>query len=232
MKKIAVVTGGNKGIGFEVCKQLAEKGFHVMLTSRNSSKGKKAAKELQSNNLDVEYFKLDVTNKNDISKLAEFVKSKYKRLDVLVSNAGVDLETKTDVTKTESNVSQKIFDTNVFGPLFLSQALYPLMKKGSRIVNVSSRSGQISGRMGLQSKMRSPIHVVSNFALNGLTVKLSHNSKGVLVNSASPGWVRTDMGGRIAPRSVTKGAETIVWLATAEKIPNGKFVHDKKVIDW
>lgn len=231
-KKIAVVTGANRGIGFEVCRQLAEKGLKVVLTARDATKGKKAAGELQKVDLDVVFHQLNVADEGSIQVLAKYLKKEFGRVDVLVNNAGVYLDGRKSIFKVDSNLVKRTMETNFLGPLFVSQAIFPLMKRDGRIINVSSHSGQISGRLSLTSTAQAPLYGISKASLNVLTIKLAGNLKGVKVNSVAPGRVRTDMGGRLAPRSVKKGAETIVWLATAAKVPSGKFLEDKKEIPW
>ena len=232
MKRVAIVTGGNKGIGFEVCKQLAEKGFTIVLTARNSRRGEESVAKLQKEGLDVVFYKLDVTKKEDINKLKKFLVKNFRKVDVLVNNAGVYLDKGKKISEVEFEIVKKTMETNFYGPLLVSQMISPLMKSGGRIINVSSHSGQIHGRFSITSAARAPSYGISKLALNGLTIKLAGNRKGIKVNSVAPGWVRTDMGGRFAPKPVKKGAETIVWLATEEKIPNGKFLEDKKQIEW
>ena len=227
MKKVVIVTGGNKGIGFEVCQQLHRLGLTVILTARDNEKGQKAAKKIGCF-----FHQLDVTDKNSIISLKKHVKTKFAEIHVLVNNAAIIDIQKKSIFETEFEGLNNIMQTNFYGPLLVSQVLFPLMKKGARIINVSSKAGQLSGATTLSSMIRTPVYGISKTALNALTIKMSTNLKGIKVNSVSPGWTRTDMGTKFALRPVRKGAETIVWLATAKKIPNGKFLHDKKEIKW
>ena len=227
-KKIAVVTGGNRGLGFETSKLLAEKGFLVLLTSRDSALGEKAAKKLGDN---VIYHQLDVTDEDDINNLAHFIKKTYGKLHVLVNNAGIFLKnnSKTNITKTDIEIIKDSMETNVYGPISLMQALIPLIDKDGRIVNVSSGMGCLSEMEGGHHGYR-----ISKTALNAATKIFSQEVKnGIKINAVCPGWCKTRMGGRSATRSAEKGAEGIVWLATLPKSgPTGGFFRDKKRIKW
>lgn len=236
IEKIAVVTGANRGIGFEACRQLAKKEFQVVLTSRDEAKGKAAVEQLQAEGLAAYHHQLDVTSLESIDQLANFLKQKFARLDVLVNNAGVLLDYRGDldgsIFNTKINTLRETMETNVYGPLMLCQALVPLMKTHNygRVVNVSSGAGQLSD-------MHSgyPSYRISKTALNALTRILADELKGtnVLVNSLCPGWVKTDMGGENAPRTPEQGADTIVWLATLpDNGPTGGFFRDRQLIDW
>lgn len=233
MQRIAVVTGGNKGIGFEICRQLAGKGISVVLTARNSGRGKKAAKVLQDRGLNVLFYPLDVTDAAGISVLADYMARDHGRCDILVNNAGIVLHGGgTSVMKEPLEALRKTVETNVYGPFRLMQALIPLMQKKryGRVVNLSSGLGQLDG-MGDGT----PAYRLSKTALNALTrmFAAAAEGSGVLVNSMCPGWVRTDMGGVNATRSVEKGAETAVWLATLpDDGPTGGFFRDRKPIPW
>lgn len=236
IKRIAVVTGANRGIGFETCRQLAKREFQVVLTSRDESKGKAAANQLQQEGLDVINHVLDVTNHESVEQLAKFIREKFNRLDVLVNNAGVLLDysgnSDGSIFNAKIDTLRETMDTNVYGPLMLCQALIPLMKAENygRVVNVSSGAGQLSDMTSGY-----PAYRISKTGLNALTRILANELKGtnVLVNSVCPGWVKTDMGGANAPRTPEQGADTIVWLATLpDNGPTGGFFRDRKPIDW
>ncbi|MEM8969441.1 MAG: SDR family oxidoreductase [Bacteroidota bacterium] len=227
---IALVTGANRGIGLEVCRQLAKAGYEVILTSRDEEKGRRAIKELDNDR--ISYHSLDVADDNSVAKLQSYVEERYGRLDVLVNNAGINYDTWQNAEKADLITVQETFDTNVLGPWRMSQAFIPLMRKHGygRIVNVSSGAGALNGMGG-----GTPAYSVSKASLNVLTIKLAADLKGtgILVNSVGPGWVRTDMGGKEAPRSVAEGAEGIVWAATLPKDgPTGGFFRDGKRIEW
>jgi NAD(P)-dependent dehydrogenase (short-subunit alcohol dehydrogenase family) len=234
IERVAVVTGANRGIGFETCRQLAKNKFQVILTSRDA-KGKASIEQLQQESLDVLYHQLDLTNPESIAQLAKFIREKFDRLDVLVNNAGIYLDPSGEegsVFKAKVDTLRETMETNVYGPLMLCQALVPLMKEHNygRVVNVSSGAGQLSD-------MRSgyPGYRISKTALNALTRILANELKdaNILVNAVCPGWVKTDMGGSNAPRTPEQGADTIVWLATLpDNGPTGGFFRDRKPIDW
>jgi NAD(P)-dependent dehydrogenase (short-subunit alcohol dehydrogenase family) len=229
-QKTALVTGANKGIGFEVARQLARRGLRVFLGARNPEAGHAAAEKLSSEG-DVIFLKIDVSDADSIRGAAEEFARQAKRLDVLVNNAGILL----DDDKSALNITPEIFEktlrTNTLGPWLVAQAFTALLEKSDapRIVNVSSSGGQLDGG----ADGWAPGYCVSKTALNGVTVQLAAALPKFAVNSVCPGWVRTDMGGENATRSVGEGAATIVWLATdAPQDLTGKFVKDRKVIPW
>lgn len=234
-KKVAVVTGANRGLGFEASRQLAKKGFRVIITSRDEAKGKAAAEQLQSEDLDVIYHPLDVTSNESSQKLGEFIRKQFGNLDVLVNNAGVDMDSQAgdnSIFDAKIDTLRQTMDTNVYGVLQVTQALITLMKTQNygRIVNVSSGMGQLSD---MQSG--APAYRISKTALNALTRILASELKGtnILVNSVCPGWVKTDMGGANAPRTPEQGVDTIVWLATLpDGGATGGFFRDREPIDW
>jgi NAD(P)-dependent dehydrogenase (short-subunit alcohol dehydrogenase family) len=230
--KVAVVTGANRGIGFEICRQLARLGIHTILTSRDQAKGQAARQELADAGLDIGYRQLEVTDAKSVPDLAAHIQQEYGRLDILVNNAGIAIDKGTSVLHTDLDTLRQTMETNLYGPLRLCQALVPLMRrqKVGRIVNISSSMGQLSS-MGSEA----PSYRMSKAALNALTRILAAylEDTGILVNSMCPGWVRTDMGGRSASRSVEEGADTAVWLATLpDDGPTGGFFRDRKPIPW
>jgi NAD(P)-dependent dehydrogenase (short-subunit alcohol dehydrogenase family) len=223
--RTALVTGANRGIGLEVCRQLATLGLRVLLTARDLAKAEAAARSVQSSG-DIVPIRLDVTDPGSIRALTG------EHVDVLVNNAGVLLDEDTGLLDLAAEDLRATFETNVFAPIAVSQLFAPgMIARGyGRIVNVSSQAGQLTS-MGSYA----PAYSMSKAALNAFTRQLAAATKGrgVLVNSACPGWVRTDMGGPAAPRSVEQGADTIVWLATlGAKGPTGGFFSDRKAIPW
>lgn len=231
--RVAVVTGGNKGIGLEICRQLAAQGLRVVLTSRDEKKGHAAAKALSKTGGEIGFHPLDVTDPAQIARLAEWVERELGGADVLVNNAGILIDGRSaSVLAVDPEVFHETLETNFFGPLRLAQALVPGMVKRryGRVVNLSSGLAQL-GEMGDGT----PSYRTSKAALNTLTRMLAAATRdqGVLVNSMCPGWVRTDMGGTNASRSVEQGADTAAWLATLpEDGPTGGFFRDRKPIAW
>jgi NAD(P)-dependent dehydrogenase (short-subunit alcohol dehydrogenase family) len=262
-----IVTGGNRGIGLEICRQLDVLGYRVILCSRDFDKGIKASCHLSKN---VIVKQLDVTDEKSIITLLEFVKKEYGKLDVLINNAGIgassfksstisditdkiktnfhgiyqvvkkvnplmeklEISPKRESTATASLIAvKKIMDVNFFGPWRMTQVFIPLLLKSTqgRIINISSGMGELKSLTGFL-----PGYSLSKSSLNALTIMFSNelNEKGIKVNAICPGWVKTDMGGPDAPRSVNEGADTAVWLATKKKIPTGKFFRDRQEINW
>jgi len=232
-QRIALVTGANRGIGFEVCRQLAQVGLAVILTSRNETEGKQAAAELAQEGLPVHYYPLDVNEPTSIEQLGTYLHADVGRVDVLVNNAGVFLDEPTDQALTARvETFERTFLTNVFGPLRLAQTLIPLMQrqKYGRVVHVSSGAGQLSDMLSGY-----PAYRMSKTALNSLTRMLAYEVRGtgILVNSMCPGWVKTAMGGPDAPRTPAEGADTVLWLATLpEDGPTGGFFRNREPIPW
>jgi NAD(P)-dependent dehydrogenase (short-subunit alcohol dehydrogenase family) len=229
---IALVTGANKGIGFEVCKQLAQlPNMAVILTARDFKKGKSSAKQLKDKGLDVIFYQLDVSNNDNIRSISLQIEQQYGRLDILVNNAAILYDIWQYAIDADLQVVTKAFETNLFGPWRLCQAFIPLMKRNGygRIVNVSSGAGSLH-YMGEGT----PAYGISKVALNALTRKLSLELRGndILVNSVDPGWVATDMGGH-GGRPVEDGAKGIVWAATLpDDGPSGGFFYDGKPEEW
>lgn len=236
--KTALVTGANRGIGFETSKQLAEIGFKVYMGCRSEEKGRIAAESLKSSGLDVEFVKLDVLSTKDVRTFIDDLKVNKVNLDVLVNNAGVFLESDgpedkstSSILKVDSVIILKTIETNTMGPLKLIQSILPKMleQNSGRIINVSSGMGQLSSLTG-----HWPGYRMSKASLNVLTLMIADEFKNsnIIVNSVCPGWVKTDMGGQNASLSAKEGVDSIVWLASCDKSPNGKFISQKKVIDW
>ena len=231
-RRNAIVTGANRGIGLEICRQLALLNFRVILTSRDEAKGLEAVKQLQSSNGEIFYHQLDVSCQESILDLHDFVLNRFGAADVLVNNAAILPDPFGRTLKVEVGKFRAALETNTLGPLMLCQAFIPIMRKQNygRVVNVSSGAGQIENMVNDM-----PAYRLSKIALNGLTLMLSKSVKGsnVLVNAACPGWVRSDMGGPKADRSLEQGAEGIVWLATLpDGGPSGGFFRDCQPIPW
>jgi NAD(P)-dependent dehydrogenase (short-subunit alcohol dehydrogenase family) len=227
--RTALVTGGNRGIGLEVCAQLARKGLDVILAARNPTLGEKAMDQLERRGLPVALITLDVTDPRSIDRALARLERQGIAIDVLVNNAGVYPQGSA-LSSPEAHFRETM-EAHFFGPLRLSRALIPGMQKRKfgRIVNVSSGSGSFGE--GLEGPAA---YCISKAAMNAFTFKLAEAAgRYIKVNTLCPGWVRTRMGGPRATRGVVKGAETIIWLATLpEDGPSGKFWRDKKEIPW
>jgi NAD(P)-dependent dehydrogenase (short-subunit alcohol dehydrogenase family) len=209
-------------------------GARVILGARNMKQGEEAAKSFQSGNATVFPTELDVTKEATVKRLVGEVSSKFGRLDILVNNAGVLIDESDFPTETRMETVRTTLETNLLGPWRLSQAFIPLMKRNNygRIVNVSSTAGALSE---MPNSLYSPAYSISKTALNALTIMLASElrSSNILVNAVCPGWVRTDMGGENAPRSVEEGAGTVVWLATLpDGGPTGGFFRDRARIEF
>jgi len=229
-KKVAVVTGGNRGIGFETCRQLARSGLTVVLAARDAAKGRAAAEGLRQEGLDVESAPLDVADDVSVRELGGWMKTARGRVDVLVNNAGIMIDGEdAGLRQADVDTLRRTMEVNLYGAVRVTQALLPLMPAGGRIINVSSGLGQLSDMGGGW-----PGYRISKTSLNALTRILASElqGSGIRVNSVCPGWVRTDMGGSGAPRTPQQGADTIVWLATAADVPTGGFFRDRKPIPW
>ena len=243
-KKIALITGANKGLGFEMARQLGEQGLTVLIAARDLSKGEIAANQLKEEGIDARPLELDVVKASDIAAAAKSIEEKYGQLDVLINNAGIMIDAGGFASNTTLDATpeilQKTFGTNFFAVVALTQALLPLLEKApaARIVNMSS----ILGSQTLHATPGSPIYDAKTFcydsskaALNSFTIHLAHALKGtkIKVNSAHPGWVKTDMGTDAAPMQLPEGAKTGVQLATLpEDGPTGGFFHIGKPLPW
>jgi len=239
LKKIAVVTGANRGLGLETSKRLIELNYIVIMCARDFAKIQTITQTIDSTGNTAVPFQLDVTDDVAIEKLAQHIEQTYGHLDVLVNNAGILLETQDAWDSPTSSIfyvpidwAQKTFDVNTLGALRMIQALAPMLKKSlhGRIVNVSSSMGQLSEMSG-----HSVAYRLSKAALNALTIiaAAEFEDTPVKVNSICPGWVKTDMGGPTATRSVAAGARVIIWAATLDDSgPTGGFFKDEKPMPW
>jgi NAD(P)-dependent dehydrogenase (short-subunit alcohol dehydrogenase family) len=241
-KKIALITGANKGIGLETARQLGKKDITVLLGARDSSKAETAAAELRKDGIDAHPVVIDVSDSESIRTAARQVERDFGRLDILINNAGVMTDDKEKkVSEQTLETWRKTFDTNLFGLIETTQAFLPLLRKSEagRIVNLSS----ILGSVTLHAKPGSTIYEsksyasynVSKSAVNAFTVQLAYELKDtpLKVNAAHPGWVKTDMGGEGASMEIVDGAKTSVALATLDADgPSGSFVHMGEPLPW
>jgi NAD(P)-dependent dehydrogenase (short-subunit alcohol dehydrogenase family) len=228
--KTVLITGANRGIGLETARQLAVRGFHVVIGARSEQHGQTARRQLEGLGK-VSLLVVDVNESQSIAGAA----SKFApigQLDVLINNAGIYPDEGISILTISREQMVSTFQTNTFGPLEMTQAFVPYLKKSpsARVINVSSGYGQLDG---LSANV--PSYCLSKLALNGVTIMLSEalQPHRIAVNSMCPGWVRTDMGGASATRSVEEGADTAVWLASeADQKLTGKFFRDRKEISW
>ncbi len=246
LQRVALVTGGNRGIGIEICRGLAQAGLRVILTGRDEAQLRQAQAQLRKDGVHVTTIELDVTDHRmlvppadlNVSFIADWVQRQFGRLDVLVNNAGIVPDTLPygDPADSILNMPESALDlgmkTHFHGPLLLCRALLPLMQANGygRIVNVSTHMARLT-EMGAGW----PAYRVSKLALNALTRILAAELEGqnILVNSITPGWVKTRMGGEQAPLSPAQGAEGIVWLATLpDDGPCGSFFEGHKQTAW
>ena len=239
-RRVALVTGANRGLGFEIARQLADLGITVVIGSRDPAQGEAAAQSLQNDRRSVYSRVLDVTRATTIQAAVTDIIDRYGCLDILVNNAGIMIDSETSILELDPTMFQNTLETNALGPLLLSQACIPYMRDNQygRIVNISSTLGSLNDIATPDSEyavILSPAYRLSKSLLNGLTVLLAKELRGtnILVNSACPGWVRTRLGGERAPLMPAQGAETPVWLATLpDDGPTGGFFREKRPIPW
>ena len=229
-KRICLVNGGNRGIGFETCHQLAQLGHTVILIARNLTKGKTAAKQLTDKGFDIIFYQMDVSNQDSIDDIHDKIIKRFGRLDILVNNAAILYDTWQRAIDADFEIVNQALATNLLGPWRLSKRFIPIMKKNryGRIVNVSSLAGSLHF-MGKGA----PAYSISKTALNALTRKLAAEllGTGILVNSIDPGWVATDMGGR-GGRPIEEGVKGIVWASTLpDDGPTGGFFFEGKPVE-
>jgi len=232
MTRTALVTGANRGIGLETARQLARRGFHVVIGARDEARGRQAAEGIQASGGSAAFLLLDVSDSHSIREAADRFASISDRLDVLINNAGIYPDDGLTIATISRERMVQTFQANTLGALEVTQAFVPYLRHAgsSRIINVSSGYGQVEGM-----SPDVPSYCLSKLALNGLTIMLAGalHKDGIAVNSMCPGWVRTKMGGPAATHSVEEGADTAVWLAE-QASPNltGKFFRDRQEIPW
>jgi NAD(P)-dependent dehydrogenase (short-subunit alcohol dehydrogenase family) len=228
---VALVTGANKGLGREIARQIAGRGFHVVLTARDARRGRESTDALAATGAPVSFIVMDVSDRASVLAASNEFAQRFERLDVLVNNAGILDDDGMDVLDVPADVFERTLRTNTIGPLLVAQAFWIFLARAmGRVINVSSGAGAL-GEMGGGY----PAYGPSKSALNAITRKLAvaGRSHEVVVNCMCPGWVRTDMGGPNAGRSVGEGADTAVWLATdAPRSITGKFLRDRREIEW
>ena len=230
-KPTVFITGSNRGIGFETARQLALKGFRVIISGRDEEKIKEALQKLRKITGDVDTVLMDVSDVNSIDHAAAQLYKEKIRLDVLINNAAILPDDDQSLTRNTPSILENVIATNCFGPLNVVRSFLPMLHSPSKIINLSSGGGSMTEPVGGWS----PAYCVSKSMLNAITRQLAHElkNKNISVNAVCPGWVRTDMGGKSASRTVEHGAETITWLAADASFHlTGKFFRDKKEIPW
>ena len=237
--KVALITGANKGLGKEIARQLGMQGYTVVLTSRDAEAGEKAKAELVEAGCDAHSVILDVTNSNDLAKVADHLEKTFGKLDILVNNAGIALEW--DGQPSNADKVRRTLEVNLVAPYALTEALIPLLEKGddARIINQSSMLGSIGTAENNWDQVSGFMTVgysTSKAGLNMLTQIQSKTlaDKGILAAAAHPGWVKTDLGTDAAPMEVAEGASTVVELVTMprDQFPNGQFIHKGNRLAW
>lgn len=231
MKKVVLVTGGNRGLGLQLCKELTQEGFEVILSARSKQNATDQIHLIKSidPNAAINFCELVLDDEESIKNAKTWIEEKYGRLDVLVNNAAILVDSKSTTEVTMDEI-EKSLRTNFYGPFLLSQTMLPLLKKSKgKIINVSSRMGSFNEMNGGYAAYR-----LSKTILNSLTVIMANDvaQLGVRAVAVCPGWVKTDMGGNSAPRSLEEGTSGIKWLVTEDEFESGKFYRDKHLIDF
>ena len=231
MDKIALITGANRGIGLEIGKQLLANDFTVVFTMRNMATGRPIVNDIRKEYKKAWFHQLDVSEEQSIADVVTYFEETCERLDVLINNAAILLDKNHASVQVSLQDMRETMETNLYGPMMITRAMIPFLKSGDdpRVINISSTMGQFSTMGAGYAAYR-----ISKTALNALTVIQSRElaKDGINVNTMCPGWVKTEMGGPGATRSVDEGAETAVWLASSGNIPSGKFFKDRKEIPW
>ena len=245
-EKIAFITGGNRGLGFQTALELGQAGIHVVIGSRDLTHGQQAVSKLRTAGANVDVIQFDITKPADYRAAHDYFDGRYGRLDILVNNAGIAGGTFPGTGPEHSaadvplDLLHRIFETNFFAQVALTEALLPLIRKSpaGRIVNLSSVLGSLNMHANPKSQIynaKSFAYDASKTALNAFTVHLAYDLRDtkIKVNSAHPGWVKTDMGGQHATMELSEGAKTSVALATlADDGPSGGFFHLGKPLPW
>ena len=238
-KKIALITGANKGIGFEVARQLARSGWTVLVAARNEELGMEAVAKLRADGLDVHFVLIDLDEHRTAQTASAAIQTQFGKLDLLVNNAGVSGKADGPPSKVSLSDVETVMRTNFLGNVAVTQAMLPLLQqaKKAQIINVSSELGCIGQQTNLDWKY-SPVKVLaycaSKAALNMLTVQLAYEFRdaNISVNSVNPGYTATDLNGHSGPQTVEEGAAEIVRLALLDAPPTGKFLETKGELAW
>ena len=228
--KTILITGSNKGIGFETARQLGKLGHRVVISGRDQQRVDEAIEKLAKEMIVADQLVMDVSEMGSIESAATELSKRKIKIDVLINNAAISSKADRQLLQQDESVMWDTLTANGVGPLRTVKAFLSFLNKSARIINVSSGGGSMTDPVGGWS----PAYCASKTLLNAITRHLASelSDKNISVNAVCPGWVKTDMGGQAATRTVEKGAETIVWLATADSVPTGKFFRDRKIIPW
>lgn len=230
-QKTAFITGANKGIGFQTAKDLGAKGYKILLGARNNKRGQEACDALAATGVNAEFIQLDVSNPESIQSAFQQVSGNHQHIDVLINNAGILKDGSNTILDIPFNTAIETLQTNALGALWTTQIFHPLLTSGSRVIMVSSGLGEFCNGVSDYA----PIYSISKTTLNTITKHLDKAliKTGIIINAICPGWVKSDMGGQEASRTLEQGADTIVWLATdAPDTIHGQFLRDRKPISW
>jgi NAD(P)-dependent dehydrogenase (short-subunit alcohol dehydrogenase family) len=240
-KRIALITGANKGIGLETARQLGRQGITVLIGARDVGRGEAAAESLRKERIDARFVHVDVTDQRTLDAAGKLIERDFGRLDILVNNAAVQVPgDRGNPSAVPVEIYRQTFESNFFGLIAVTRAMLPLVRKSAagRIVNLTSILGSLAEHSDPYSTIYNvtvPAYDTSKAAVNLLTVELAHELRGtkIKVNAAHPGWVKTDMGGEMAPLELEEGAKTSVWLATLpDDGPTGGFFHLTVHMRW
>lgn len=241
-QKVALITGANKGIGYEIARQLGKTGITVLLGTRDAKRGEEAATQLKAEGIDAKVIAVDVTQNDTVVAAAKQIETDYGKLDILVNNAGIAVEDRSNLMPSAQTVEQlkQTFDTNFFGPFFITKTFIPLLKlsKAGRIVNISSTLGSLAQQRDYEwqfAQFKLPGYCASKAALNMLTIQFGYELKdsAIKINSADPGFTATDFNGHTGIKTAEEGARVAVHLATLpEDGPTGLFFDDQGQVAW
>lgn len=229
-RKVVLVTGANRGIGFEVVRQLASDGFEVILTARDMQKGISAQQHLKNENLHVDFVPMDILSSESIRQASSIIKENHGKLDALINNAAILMRQDRSLLKDDPEILNQTIEANAIAQLRVTQVFYSLIVPGGKVIMTSSNGGSMTDPVGGWS----PAYCVSKTLLNAITRHLSFElmNRNISVNAYDPGWVNTDMGGPSAPGTILQGADTAVWLVNSENISTGKLYCARKEIPW
>lgn len=237
-RKIALITGADRGIGFETAKELGQQGYVVLIGSRNVKRGQVAVEQLKALDIVADTLEIDVTDQQTVQRAADQISNTYQKLDVLINNAGIALPDDELPSTVSVDVLRQTLDTNFFGSFAVTQIMLPLIRKAKagRIVSLSSSVGSLNWQSHpIEGAPINPAYAASKNGVNALTVMFARELKGtaIKVNAADPGWTATDLNGFNAPRSVAEGAQIVVKLATLPADgPSGQLISESGEIAW